>query len=174
MAQGIKMDLTGMRFKTYTAIEPVGRASGGSVIWRCVCDCGLEKDHQIGNLRNGSVRCKCQNLPPGESAFRELFSYYKSESSVKRKLEFTLSKDYFKELVTSICHYCGREPFQEFKGKSSAFKYNGIDRVDNDEGYIDGNVVSCCGDCNRAKRIMTKEQFSTWIKRVYTHLASKQ
>lgn len=173
MPRGVKLDITGWKFKTYTALEPVGRASGGSVIWRCICECGLEANHQIGNLRNGSVRCKCQNLSQKEAAVRELYSHYKREATVKRDLAFALDRDHFSKLVSGDCYYCGVAPLQVFKTKTGTFCYNGIDRVDNDKGYIEDNVVSCCGDCNRAKRTMTLQQFSEWVKRIYKHWANK-
>lgn len=37
---GSAIDLTGRRFGRLMAIEPTERRSGGSVVWRCECDCG--------------------------------------------------------------------------------------------------------------------------------------
>ena len=44
-------------------------------------------------------------------------------------------------LITQECHYCGEK----------TDKANGIDRKDNDQGYIHGNVLPCCSTCNYAK-----------------------
>lgn len=168
--RGVKEDLTGRRFKTYTALEPVGRASGGSVIWRCVCNCGKEANHQIGNLKNGNIRCKCQNLPRDESAFRELYYSYRRNATKRNTREFDLDRDtIFRQLVTSRCSYCGIEPAQQFKNKTGTFLYNGIDRIDNTVGYVPGNVVPCCGICNKAKHTMSRQQFLTWLARAAKH-----
>jgi hypothetical protein len=48
----------------------------------------------------------------------------------------------FCELVSSPCHYCGNVlPETGY----------GLDRKDNDLGYIIGNIVPCCKDCNKMK-----------------------
>lgn len=53
---------------------------------------------------------------------------------------------------------------------NGAFTYNGIDRLNNDEGYTVENTVTCCSVCNRAKHTMGFEAFRAWIARVYTHI----
>ena len=50
------------------------------------------------------------------------------------------------------CHYCGR-----------SVKLIGIDRVNNDKGYLPSNCVSCCDICQRAKMAYTLEEFEAWI-----------
>lgn len=49
------------------------------------------------------------------------------------------------------------------------FKYNGVDRVDNREGYSVGNCVSCCDICNTSKAELTLEQWTTWLEQVHRH-----
>jgi len=48
--------------------------------------------------------------------------------------------------------------------------YNGIDRLDNDLGYVPGNVVSACGRCNKAKLTMPVGDVLAWVKAVYENL----
>lgn len=52
------------------------------------------------------------------------------------------------------------------KGRFLAFDYtyNGIDRVNNDIGYIKNNCIPCCKICNRAKNSMSYDDFLNWIK----------
>lgn len=66
----------------------------------------------------------------------------------QRNIEFSLSKDEFKEFWQKRCTYC-----------DSQVKTIGLDRVDNNVGYIIENVVSCCEICNRMKRNLTRESF---------------
>lgn len=66
-----------------------------------------------------------------------------------RGLEMQLSKAAFKGLVVRACHYCG----------IMGAPYNGIDRVDNALGYVEGNCVPCCSICNQWKRAMSAEAF---------------
>ena len=44
------------------------------------------------------------------------------------------------------------------------FIYNGIDRLDNNEGYLPSNVVTCCKICNRAKHSLTVVEFLEWVR----------
>ena len=80
---------------------------------------------------------------------------------------FDLSKEVFMKLVISNCHYCGIQPLQREKTKRAknvkTFYYNGIDRIDNNVGYIESNCVSCCKVCNRAKRELDYDEFINWI-----------
>jgi len=37
-------------------------------------------------------------------------------------------------------------------------------------GYVEGNVVPCCKDCNRAKWDLTVTEFADSIRRIHAHL----
>ena len=63
-------------------------------------------------------------------------------SARQRGVALHLTKEDNERICTSKCHYCGDYPVD----------HNGIDRVDNNKGYIIGNVVPCCTFCNMAKR----------------------
>jgi hypothetical protein len=65
---------------------------------------------------------------------------YKSKSK-KKKVPFDISKEDFEDLIIGDCEYCHRTPAMGF----------GIDRVIPSLGYVLGNVVSCCFDCNLDK-----------------------
>jgi len=93
-----------------------------------------------------------------------LFKRYKSSAKV-RGYEFDLSMDTFSRLIKSNCLYCGTEPAQ----KHGTIEYNGIDRLENDEGYNINNCLACCGMCNRVKGIMTRQEFYCYIKKLYSH-----
>ena len=57
---GKALDLSGMRFDRLEAIEPTGRRRGGSVVWRCRCDCGNECLVASSNLRSEKTKsCGC-------------------------------------------------------------------------------------------------------------------
>lgn len=79
-----------------------------------------------------------------------------------RGLEFVLTPEEFVELSQKRCHYCGDGP----NNYSSGYQYNGIDRVDNNVGYIAVNCVPCCKICNRAKRELGLDEFKAWINRI--------
>lgn len=54
------IDLIGMRVKTFTVKEMVGRDKWKNIKWLCKCDCGQTRVLLGAALRSGSVLCKCQ------------------------------------------------------------------------------------------------------------------
>lgn len=59
-------------------------------------------------------------------------------SAKKKGVPFELTNTDFYTLVKGDCAYCKRSPITWF----------GVDRVVPMQGYVIGNVVSCCFDCN--------------------------
>lgn len=49
-------------------------------------------------------------------------------------------------------------------------KYQGIDRINNNLGYIEGNVIPCCSFCNYAKHIHTQEYFLSKISKIHNNV----
>lgn len=102
-------------------------------------------------------------------------SYRNSAKFVNR--DFLLNYDEFVKLIFSNCYYCGIEPslctnrylnkdqklvISEVDlewAKLGTVCYNGVDRIDNNLGYITGNCVSCCTSCNSAKHDKLIEDF---------------
>jgi hypothetical protein len=109
-------------------------------------------------------------LPKGEAAFNKLYYSY-GKNAENRGIKFSLSKKYFRTLTKRKCKYCGVEPRQVFyqwgsHGITTPYIYNGVDRVNNELGYIKTNVVTCCKICNQAKLNSSLEEFTDWIKRL--------
>ena len=86
------------------------------------------------------------------------WSVLKSQAK-RRRLTCDLPFDFFPELIRRPCHYCGAQ----------TEKFRGVDRVDNDLGYIRANVVACCSTCNYMKGELGKDQFLAHARRVYMH-----
>lgn len=80
---------------------------------------------------------------------------------LKRSIPFELTRDQLLGLIYRACYYCGSAKSNRFNSETSDLyiEYNGVDRVDNSKGYVGGNVVTCCKQCNRAKDVMSKEDF---------------
>lgn len=57
----------------------------------------------------------------------------------------------FSQLISGNCAYCGSFPRNSVLYLRFTFLYQGIDRMDNSKGYIPGNVVPCCLECNSIK-----------------------
>lgn len=90
------------------------------------------------------------------------FCEYRNNAE-KRGHKFELTHDFFKEITSKECFYCGMYS-TDFNDKSRG---NGIDRVDSSIGYIESNCVPSCSRCNFLKNTMTKDVFLGHIKNIY-------
>ncbi len=138
------------------------------------CDCGNErkvKYDQLVSRKYKAWRCGpyCL-LDSGKSARNDVIRTYKHDAA-KSNREFKLSEKQLDRLFKSNCFYCGREPSncRKVKKNNGEFVYNGIDRFDNEKGYIPGNVKPCCWECNYAKGRTHGKQFLTWVQRISNH-----
>jgi hypothetical protein len=172
-----KNDLTGKKFGKLTVVsfQEVGK---NGRLWKCICECGNTKIYTAGYLNSGRcLSCGCDRrsqprLDFGESAFNELYGNY-IRNARRRNVSFDLSREEFKELTSSKCFYCDREPEQIQRGggkNSGVYVYNGIDRIDSSIGYERNNIVPCCGECNTAKNKTSQPSFYAWIDRVHAHI----
>lgn len=95
--------------------------------------------------------------------------YLRTQGNAKfRNLEFSISKAVFKEIASKDCFYCESAPQQDTKDfVDRCPAYNGLDRIDPNMGYVQGNIVSCCKYCNYAKHDMSIKEFKNWLDRCY-------
>jgi len=55
-----KLDLTGKKFGRLIVLKEVGRTKFGSVVWECICECGVKKNVSSGSLKRGNTKsCGC-------------------------------------------------------------------------------------------------------------------
>jgi hypothetical protein len=71
-------------------------------------------------------------------------------NAFKKNREFDISKKDFISLFYLPCHYCGF---------NKDYRKMGVDRKDNNIGYIKTNIVSSCWDCNKFKGTMNYDSF---------------
>jgi len=55
------------------------------------------------------------------------------------------------------------------KRQAVRLQARGIDRLDSTLGYIDGNCVAACTDCNFAKQSLSADAFIALAKRIAAH-----
>lgn len=161
--------------------------------YKCICDCGNLHIVSGDSLRSGrSKSCGClkrefveknkfQRIEDREYALlRVQYSHLKRRNKLKEFGDNIIDFDTFVKLSKSPCYYCGltssrviedriSETKKNKKVSSYILKINGIDRLNNNIGYIDGNVVTCCKYCNSAKGVMSKEEFLDWVNRIYNY-----
>lgn len=148
--------------------------------YRCTCICGREVFVDGSKLRNGHTKsCGCikkgkpqfsKRKGPGEALRNRVVWQYRANAA-RRGLPFELTEAEIFELFVGSCFYCGRPPSTTITRKDhwGEFTYNGIDRVDNDAGYVAGNVIPCCMECNFKRGAQPQADFLTWVRSVAMH-----
>lgn len=167
-----------------------GKNNGGK--WICKCNCGNEFECDGYNLHwrksCGHLQVKMRkengirNRRPKEVSMNCSYLSYKANCRT-RKFE-PLSKEEWRKIATQPCYYCGgmdrrnKAKMNSYKRnftvilsdevlKSYEVEVNGIDRLNSKEGYVEGNMVPCCGMCNRMKNSFTLEDFFEKVKIIY-------
>jgi hypothetical protein len=142
-------------------------------------DCGIlmnDENRAVGKHDKKLRRCiKCYEILQKSEIkrFREERNY-KSEAfknkyvawnhyikgSKKRNIDFKISNKLFNSLIIKPCFYCNYYKENEIIG---------IDRIDNNKGYVEENVVSCCEICNSLKGSQHPQEFIDKIKSIYNY-----
>jgi hypothetical protein len=146
------------------------------------CKCSKEAIRTYGELRCGrSPSCGCKSRERSiETVWRELFAKMN-----RRGWDFHLTLPQMKLVAQMPCIYCGKEPSGLYRvtykidGKyqrgcvpEMEIRYSGLDRVDSSRGYIPGNVVPCCGDCNGMNSDRSLVDFFAMIEKIRAHKSS--
>ncbi len=176
-----KKNLLGKKYGRLLVVakaDSVKYNSGHHAQWECVCECGKIKIVRTSALMSGdTVSCGCYKrdrvMKPNGVASFNLFIYNYKRSAKNRNIDFLLSNEEIKEIISQNCNYCGAEPKEynrsaQKKNKTNGnILANGIDRIDNSKGYTKDNCVPCCSYCNSIKNDKTKKEFLDHIEKIY-------
>lgn len=150
--------LIGKKFTRLTVLEYKGRNQHGKKIFKCICDCGVIIEATLNNLNNKTKSCGCLRVEMIRERCGKPIEDICANSilnSCKRKTKDTdLTVASVKRLIFMNCFYCGAEPSSVYRrpiDDGRSIKRNGIDRVDNNIGYYEGNCIPCCKICNHIK-----------------------
>ncbi len=100
------------------------------------------------------------------SGFYQVLGNYERGAKT-RGHAWELTEKEFYDLTQEPCAYCGVRSSKSAPEKYQFFDYNGIDRVDNAEGYFIDNCVPCCTECNLMKRKLSLGEFLEKIEDIY-------
>ena len=111
----------------------------------------------------------------GKAAFNALLYQLKRHAN-KRGIAWDMTSKQVQHITKLDCAYCGSPPAQSKNHPhyNGEYVYNGMDRVDNGEGYTLDNVVSCCGVCNRMKGTMAADDFVAHIEKIKVYLVKNE
>lgn len=172
-----RLNLTGQKFHRLLILSPAENCKSKHTQWNVLCDCGTKKVIRTNSLTRNKIKsCGCYKRENnkhsrktyGESSFNRLYNNYKQNSKNKNR-KFELSKEQFKKLTSSNCHYCARQPrnkinIDKFYGD---YIHNGIDRKNNNKDYIISNCIPCCKKCNYLKGTLEYKEFLQLIEEIY-------
>lgn len=173
--KGKKIGMLTVLGYSHSHIQPSGQKRA---MWDVLCECGVKKKMSTSTLKGCTISCGCDFIkrrkqgfnkkPYGEANFNYKYLCYRGRAKAK-KIEFSLSKEDFKNVILQNCFYCGSEKDTHHVSRSinGLFFSNGIDRVDSSIGYIAGNCVSCCKICNLMKNNLKKEDFLNHIVKIF-------
>lgn len=186
------IDLTNKVIKQLTIVKYVNMADKKGQtrwVWKCICECGNTSYVRTTKLTgaNPQTSCKvCSNKRHAQkrvldsflSLRNRIYKIYK-KGAEKRGYIFNLTFEEADSLMQENCHYCDEPPVENIGDQTytygqGVFKRNGIDRLDNTQGYITSNVVACCSKCNIAKMDNSENDFYNWIQKVYHNLKLKK
>lgn len=183
------INLIGNRYgKLVVLSRDLPRGKCKQAFWRCQCDCGNTTVVKSYALRTGEIKsCGCarnfghnRHCTRVEAIYRKLYGRLVSRTQRRRTKSISLgiSFEHFCDIIKQPCHYCGlvgQTTTTDSKGRKTqllsdtTLQHNGVDRLDSAKGYENGNVVSCCTNCNFAKNTMSVDEFRCWLERVYRH-----
>lgn len=158
---------------------------------KCICDCGVEIIAALPTILCGDKQsCGCLLVETGRRNVKRAQIFQPKEVSVVGSIKsvycrykidgITLEEFYW--LSQQDCFYCGALPnttynkYNENYAKKfplstrpldGYFTYNGLDRIDSNFGHTKDNIVTCCVTCNKAKNVMSIEEFLAWVKQIY-------
>lgn len=131
---GKPMDITGQRFGLLIAIKPTEqRASNGSIIWECLCDCGNITYVSVGQLtRKHTLSCGCRHKSKWEMLINDFLidlcvdfiPQKRFSDCINSKGTDMLPFDFYLPHYNVIIEYDGEHHFQPVKGWGGEEKFN--------------------------------------------------
>lgn len=137
----------------------------------------MRKD-KIQNAKGpGCKICNGNNRVPTKDAPLNVYYNTYRAGAISRNLEWNLSLEEFKDIISKDCCYCGQKPIEKqslirYNKTNSPILVNGIDRVDSSKGYSKENCVPCCFLCNKMKSNLYYKDFLHHIRKIYRYSSS--
>jgi hypothetical protein len=111
-------------------------------------ECRLCRRNRVNTYNHSEAGIAASHKP------RSIFGRYQQRAKL-RGIVFKLTFAEFMKFWQVPCSYC-----------LTQISTIGIDRVDNNLGYLPSNVVSCCITCNRMKLTSCRDEFIEQCRRI--------
>lgn len=146
-----KEDIIGLEFRGFTIIEyiPLKTRETRRHNYRCVCNtCGKIREFEQAEIVRNRIDCRCHY------EYRRI----KNESSMRRKLQFTISEKEMWQLLKDQHYKCALSGLDIYFNHSRD-KTASLDRIDSNKGYHLNNVQWVHKEINRMKMDLLQKQF---------------
>lgn len=163
------VDLSGQTFGDLLVLEQI-KGDGDCAKWKCRCSCGNIHEVKSPYLRRGEIKScgKCKEHYAWQGVGEMSGWYYGTvkRNADRRGYEFNISKEYLWCLFLEQDRKCALTEQDIFFVRnitnntiSRRMQTASLDRIDNDRGYIEGNVQWVHKDVNRIKREYDQDYF---------------
>lgn len=179
------VDLKGQKFGRLLVVDRTSSSRGGSVLWRCLCDCGnehlvstrhLNRTGRTGKFVTRSCGCLITRTGKENPQWRGVgeisgnwwarIKHSAKGNSMRREIPLEIDKEYAWELFLAQdgkCYFTG-EPLKISSNQIA--NTASIDRIDNTMGYIRGNIRWVHKHINIMKNRYTDEYFLSLCRKV--------
>ena len=159
--KGIPYDLIGNTFGKWIVTSYEGVNSNRCHTWKCKCECGKEMIHESRYLNNiksnkligGCRDCKAKRM---ERVSESRMWEYCKISARNRTKEFNVTREYLFDILKQQDNKCALTGLPILIAIGARNHQHGgttasIDRIDNNLGYIEGNIQWVHKDINKLK-----------------------
>jgi hypothetical protein len=168
------VNLVGQKFGKLTVTEKTSSTRGGSILWKCLCDCGAVYHATTRHLnrKENTVRsCGCNQIKSGKShkqwsGFGDISgswwaSHIKHSANCKTRkhIDVTLTIEEAWNLFLRQEQQCAMTGLKLEISNDSGKNTASLDRIDNTQGYHLDNVRWVHKDINMMKRVYTDDYF---------------
>ena len=179
------LNLVGKRYDRLTVIERVNN-NNKMIQWKCICDCGQYCITTTKKLNSGNKKsCGCLYKDTrvitgiGKKSIRWLgyeemsgkFLNIIKNGARNRNLEFLITPEYLWNLYIKQNKKCSLSGLPiYFNSNNLKLQTASLDRIDNNKGYIEGNVQWLNRDVNWMKGKFDQKYFTDICKSITINL----
>ena len=149
----------------------------GTIKRRMVAPLGSYRDRR--KWAQGSDWHANRSRTAEEASYRGLHNRMVQQAR-HRGIAWNLEFEDFMLVVVEPCIWCLAAPFDIYNSRMSKndytqrkkdviggwVKYNGLDRMDNEDSYHMLNVLPCCRYCNWARNVRSMADFAQWLEQI--------
>ena len=173
----VSSSLIGQKFGKLLVIDAAGKENG-TTYWQCRCECKRIVIVKRGHLTDGgTISCGCSRKGKNSSHWLGVgdlsASFYRrfQQSAKRRKIDFAVGIEYLWQLFQKQNGKCALSGVPITLPPNSRACHHGVDsasldRIDSNEGYVEGNVQWLHKDVNFMKYRFDESYFVLMCQKI--------